>query len=415
MHDGTLGLNLEGVLLVLALLSALYWLGALACAAAFARRHRSGLGWTPPVSVLKPLLKDDGHLYDNLRSFCAQDYPEFEVLFGVQDEHDPAVRVVDRLIHEFPQRDLRLIVDTRVIGTNRKMCNVANLCREAKYGLFVLADSDMRVGPDYLGAVVSPLRDASVGLVTCLYKSVARRDLGSTLAAMFVNEWFFPAALVAARLERMRHAFGATIACRRDQITDIGGFETLADYLADDYVLGALISRHGLSVALSPYVVENVVGEKRLSSHFFRELRWTRTFRTVRPLSYFLSLVTHGIPLSLLLVWVSAFQTYALLTLALQIALRWGTGFMIYTALQLPAPPGRLALVPLRDGLSFVMWILSFLGRRVRWNDRCLRVDRDGKLHPVPMTGVSRFATAISPSRRTPPTGEREPTHGHQA
>jgi ceramide glucosyltransferase len=254
-----------------------------------------------------------------------------------------------------------------------------------------------------------------VGLVTCLYKSVARRDLGSTLAAMFVNEWFFPAALVAARLERMRHAFGATVACRRDQITDIGGFEALADYLADDYMLGALISRHGLRVALSPYVVENVVGEKCLSSHFFRELRWARTFRTVRPLSYFLSLVTHGIPLSLLLVWVADFQADALVVLSLNIALRWSAGFMTYTALQLPMPPGRLAVVPVRDSLSFVMWVLSFLGRRVRWNDRRLRVDRHGRLHPVPMTGANRFSAAISPSGPNPPAAEREPTHGHQA
>jgi ceramide glucosyltransferase len=414
MRDGTVGLNLEGVLFALVLLSALYWLGALVCTAAFARRTRSGLGWTPPVSVLKPLLKDDGYLYDNLRSFCEQDYPMFEVLFGVQDENDPAVRVVHRLLDEFPERDLRLVVNARMIGTNHKMCNVANLCQEAKYGLFVLADSDMRVGPDYLGAVVAPLRDASVGLVTCLYKSVAQRDLGSTFAAMFVNEWFFPAALVAARLERMRHAFGATIACRRDQIRDIGGFEILADYLADDYMLGALISRHGLRVALSRYVVENVVGERRLSSHFFRELRWTRTFRTVRPVSYFLSLVTHGIPLSLLLVCASGVQPYALAILALHIALRWGVGFMTYAALQLPTPPGRLAAVPLRDSVSLVMWTLSFLGRRVRWNDRRLWVDRCGKLHPVPVTGASRLVAAIYPNRRNPPTGEREPTHGHQ-
>ena len=334
------------MLLALALLSALYWLGAFVCTAAFARRRRSGPGWTPPVSVLKPLLKDDGHLYDNLRSFCAQDYPVFEVLFGVQDENDPAVQVVDRLVREFPQHDLRLIVNARVIGSNRKMCDVANLFREAKHDLFVLADSDMRVRPDYLGAVVAPLRDSAVGLVTCLYKSVARRDLGSTLAAMFVNEWFFPAALVAARLERMRHAFGATIACRRDQITDIGGFETLADYLADDYMLGALISRHGLRVALSPYVVENVVGEKYLSSHFFHELRWTRTFRPPRLL---LSVPgdARGSPLcparlGLGLPAVRADHARA------EIALRWGTGFMTYAALQLPVPPGRLALVPVQ-------------------------------------------------------------------
>jgi ceramide glucosyltransferase len=287
MRDGTVGVNLEGVLFALVLLSALYWLGALVCTAAFARRTRSGLGWTPPVSVLKPLLKDDGYLYDNPSQFLRSGLSCSGSCSGPGRERSRRSRRPPPL-DEFPERDLRLVVNAPDDRRQSQDVQCRNLCWEAKYGLFVLADSDMRVRPDYLGAVVAPLRDSAVGLVTCLYKSVARRDLGSTLAAMFVNEWFFPAALVAARLERMRHAFGATIACRRNQITDIGGFETLADYLADDYMLGALISRHGLRVALSPYVVENVMGEKHLSSHFFHELRWTRTFRTVRPVSCFL-------------------------------------------------------------------------------------------------------------------------------
>jgi ceramide glucosyltransferase len=207
--------------------------------------------------------------------------------------------------------------------------------------------------------------------------------LTAALGAMFVNEWFVPAALVASRLEPVRHAFGATIACRREHITAIGGFEAVADYLADDAMLGALVSGRGFRIALSPYVVESVRAEPSLAALFFRELRWTRTYRTLRPLSYFLSVVTHGIPLSLLLVLVSGFQSLALAILALHLVLRWAGGRGADRALGLSAARGRLALVPLRDGLSFVMWVLSFLGRTVHWHGR-FRVDREGKLHPVP-------------------------------
>jgi ceramide glucosyltransferase len=376
-------LTLDGLLLTLTVLSALYWIGALVCTAAFARRRVSRSGWTPAVSVLKPLLNDDGYLYENLRSFCIQDYPAFEVLFGVQDEHDPAVPVVNRLIREFPHHDLRLVVNARTIGTNRKISNVANLARGARYPVLVLADSDMRVGRDYLRTVVAPLQNGSVGLVTCLYRSAFHRGLKAALSAMFVNEWFVPAALVASRLEPTRHAFGATIACRREQITAIGGFEAVADYLADHAMLGALISRRGFRVALSPYVVESAGAEPSLTTLLFRELRWTRTYRTLRPLSYFLSVVTHGLPLSLLFVLVSGFQTLALAILAVHLVLRWAGGRAAYAAVGLPVPKGRLALVPLRDGLSFAMWVLSFLGRTVRWHGR-FRVDREGKLHPIP-------------------------------
>ena len=385
------------MLLALTLLSSLYWAYALLCTARFGRRRPPAPGWTPPVSVLKPLLSSDAHLYENLRSFCDQDYAAFEVLFGVQDPNDPAVDVVHRLMKEFPDLDLRLVVDDRVIGANRKVSNVANLCQAAKHDVVVLADSDMRVGRDYLRAVVAPLEDESVGLVTCLYRSAAGQGLRATLAAMFINEWFFPAALVGAGVQPLRHAFGATIAGRRGPIAAIGGFEAVADYLADDYMLGALISQQGLRVVLSPYVVETVIGERDLSSLFFRELRWTRTFRTVRPLAYFLSGITHGLPLSGLLLLSSS--DLALPLVAVHLALRCGGGIVIYRALGLSGPRQRLWLVPLRDGLSFLMWILSFLGQSVRWNGRRLRVDAQGRLHPVAEAPTPLAAQPSSPRR----------------
>src|SRR5262249_2156543 len=149
----------------------------------------------------------------------------------------PAVPVVNRLIRELPHHDLRLVVNARIIGSNRKISNVTNLARAARHPVLVLADSDMRVGRDYLRTVVAPPQSGSVGLVTCLYRSAIHRGLKAALGAMFVNEWFVPAALVASRLEPMRHAFGATIVCRREQIRTIGGFEAVADYLADDAML----------------------------------------------------------------------------------------------------------------------------------------------------------------------------------
>ncbi len=215
---------------------------------------------------------------------------------------------------------------------------------------------------------------------------------------MFINEWFFPAALVSARVQPLRHAFGATIAGRRGPIAAIGGFAAVADYLADDYMLGNLISQQGLRVVLSPYLVETVIGERDLSSLFFRELRWTRTFRTLRPMAYFLSGITHGIPLSVLLLLSSSDLALALPLVAIHLALRWGGGGIVYATLGLPIPRRRLGLVPLRDGVSLLMWILSFLGQSVRWNDRRLRVDARGRLHPV-----AEAPSRLAPHPSSPP------------
>ncbi|PYN29791.1 MAG: hopanoid biosynthesis associated radical SAM protein HpnJ [Candidatus Rokuibacteriota bacterium] len=197
---------------------------------------------------------------------------------------------------------------------------------------------------------------------------------------MFINEWFLPAALVGMRLEPLRHAFGATIACRRDTLLSIGGFEAVADQLADDYMLGWLVSRRGLRVALAPYIVENIVAEPDLRTLFFHELRWTRTFRTVRPLSYFFSLVTYGIPLSLL--WLAAMgPSRAVLTaLTAHVAMRCGGRVILYRALRRPVPWSSTSLVPIRDIVSFILWGLSFLGNTVRWNDRRFRVGAAGQL-----------------------------------
>jgi ceramide glucosyltransferase len=391
---------IDFVLLGASVFAALYWLGALICVDLFSRRRPTPPRSTPPVSMLKPLRGDDGHLHENLRSFCEQDYPRFEVIFGVQSLDDPAVAVVDRLIREFPHLALRLVVDERAIGTNRKASNLANLVRQAKHDTFILADGDMRVDPAYIRAVVASLEERTVGLVTCLYSGVAHRGIASQLNAMFINEWFLPAALVGARIERLCHAFGATIACRRDTLRAIGGFDAVANHLADDYMLGWLTSRRGLRVALAPYLVENVVAERDLRSLFFHELRWARTLRTVRPVSYFCSLFTYGIPVSLIWAGVGTAGRMALLAAGLHVGLRCLGRALLYRSLNRRVPWSKTWLVPVRDTASFILGVLSFFGHTVRWHDEPFRVRRDGRLEHLaaaPIDGHPSHPAGLAP------------------
>jgi ceramide glucosyltransferase len=389
------------LLFMLSMISGLYWAWILVCMRSFGRKP-SPPRYSPPVSVLKPLQGDDGHLYANLRSFCQQVYPNYQLLFGVQDPADPAVAIVNRLIREFPHLDMALVVGGPLIGTNLKVSNLANLSQRAKHEVLVVADADMRVTPNYLRVVVAPLEDPAVGLVTCLYKGKgsARAGVWSTLGAMFINEWFVPSALAGARLEPIRHAFGATMAFRRDTLASIGGFKAVADYLADDYMLGWLISCQGLRVLLSPYVVENVVVENGFRSLFVHELRWARTVRGVRPAAYFFSGITHGIPLALLFLMKVGPTPLGLGVLLLHLGLRCGGRVIIYRKLDQPFPWRSTWLVPVRDMLSCILWAFSFLGRSIQWNGHHLQIHADGKLRWAAQDGTS--PTADVPTEPAP-------------
>jgi len=371
---------IDSVFFVAAVFGALYWVAALACVARYARRRPRPSRLWRPVTILKPLCGDDGHLYENLASFCRQDYPNFEILLGVRDHGDSAVPVVDRLIHEFPDVEIRLVVDDRTIGANLKVSNLANLLRHAKHETLIIADADMRVGTDYIAAVAGALEDGDVGLVTCLYRGVAGCRLSSKLGAMFINEWFFPAALVGTHVEQLRHAFGATIACRRDTLHAIGGFEATANHLADDYMLGRLVHRGGLRVVLVPYLVDNVIADTSLRQLAVHELRWARTFRTLRPLAYFCSLFTFGIPVSLGWLAASFGSPLAGGALLAHVMLRCLGRMMLARAVGREVRGRDAWLVPMRDVLSFVVGLVSFLGRTVRWNDTDFYVRPDGRL-----------------------------------
>ena len=355
----------------------LFW--ALWAVRAFGRLRPAAGTFTAPVTILKPVCGLDPGLYGNLRSFCEQDHPEFQVLFGVRDPDDPAIPVVERVIRDFPGRDLGLVVDERVIGTNLKVSNLANMFPQAKHDVLVVADSDMRVDRKYLSAVTAPFADPKVGAVTCLYKGTPVGGLPSVLGSMFINDWFLPSVLAALTFNPMRFCFGATMAVRREALEEIGGFSALASHIADDYMLGRLVSESGYSVELSRYVVENLVLEPDVKTLIRHEMRWARTVRSVQPLGYTFSFLTNAIPLALILVLVSGFAAAGWAMLALAIVLRVTLHNVVRASVGIrgPAMPW---LVPARDILSFVVWGGSFFGRDVHWREQRFLLEADGQL-----------------------------------
>jgi ceramide glucosyltransferase len=333
---------------------------------------------TGAVTVLKPLCGEDPDLAANLRSFCLQDYPRFQVVFGVREADDPAVPVVRRLIAEMPTADLTLVIDGRLRGRNLKVANLQNMLPEARHDLLVIADSDMRVGRHYLAEMCAPLADPTVGLVTCLYRGVPAGGLWSRLACLHVNHGFLPQAALADALGAGAGCFGASIGLRRETLERVGGFGAIADDLADDYALGAAVRRLGLRIELSSLLVDNVIVEPSLGALFRHELRWARTIRSVAPLGFLASIVTQPVVTAVLAVALGALPLAAPAMLILALLCRAVSVRLIDRSLRLPASP--LALLPLRDVLSFAVFVASFFARRVEWRDRTFQVGPNGRL-----------------------------------
>ncbi len=337
-------------------------------------------GTLPGVTVLKPLCGAEPDLYECLRSFCEQDHPQFQIIFGVADPEDPALGAVRRLQAEFPGLDLQVVADDRQHGTSRKVSNLINMLTVARHDFLVLADSDVSVASDYLARVSAPLGDPTVGIVTCAYRGRPRPGLWSALGALFINEWFIPSVRVAALTGSRDFAFGATIAIRRRVLEELGGLQVIADQLADDYRLGELTRRAGLATVLSEVVVETRVAEPSLQALVRHELRWLRTIRAVRPLGFALSFVTFGVPVAALGVLLAdgSQATWSLLALTALARL-----VVHYSAQGSGAPTSQWLLLPIRDILSIALWGFSFTTRRVHWRDGQYRIARDGSAQRI--------------------------------
>ena len=328
----------------------------------------------PPISVLKPLYREGAGLYECLRSFCCQDYPAYEIVFGVHDAKDPAIAVVHRLQAEFPERALTLVIDPTRRGGNAKIDNLMNLMVGVHHDILVLADADIRVGPDYLRRLAGPVQDARVGIVTCLYRGLPAPGRWSRLGALFIQDWFVPQVLLAHALGSADFAFGATIALRRPVLAACGGFEALGSQLADDYALGARTRALGWRTVLSSYCVDTVVCEPRLRDLAAHQLRWLRTIRLINPWGYAFSGITFGLPLAMIAAVITG-QAWV-----------WGLAFLALIvrlvlhsrACRRLQSPRRFGLVPLADVLLCGLWALGLVGRKVRWRGTILAVGHDG-------------------------------------
>jgi ceramide glucosyltransferase len=358
------------------------------CAQAFAgtwavRRFRAApapvSGARPAITVLKPLHGDEPLLEAALASVCAQDYPRFQVVFGVQTPADPALGVVDRLRHRFPACDIAVVVDSAAHGMNRKVGNLMNMLAAARHDVLVIGDSDVHCEADFLARVADTLAQPGTGLVTTLYTGVPGAGvLTGRLGASWISHTFLPGAMLARMLGR-QDCLGATMALRRDTLAAIGGFAALVDHLADDHRLGRLVRQAGLAVRLAPTVPATTVPETELAALLRHELRWARTLRALVPLPFALSAVQFPLFWAGLAMLLSAGAGWTWILFLLAWGARAAAAWAIDDALGLTQPArAPVWLLPLRDWLSVGVMLASYGGNRVEWRGQVLLAGRPG-------------------------------------
>lgn len=339
----------------------------------------------PPVAILKPLKGADPDIDESFRSHCLQDYPEYEIIFGVSDPADPAVASVQRLQREFPGHAIRLVVCPNQLGSNIKVSNLEQMLQAARYDRLIVNDSDIRVERDYLRRVMAPLADAGVGMVTCLYRGVAAPTLGSRLESLGISTDFCAGVLVARQLESgLQFGLGSTLAFRRADLERIGGFRSIVDFLADDYELGRRIAALGLQVQLSEVVVETHLPAYDWQGFRAHQIRWARGVRDARAAGYVGMVSTFGLMWALLNLIAARAAPWSWAVLGAVMLLRLAVALVVGQAvLEDKTLPRNLWLLPVRDLIAVLVWAASFAGHTVTWrgdrfklkNGRLMRMD----------------------------------------
>jgi ceramide glucosyltransferase len=363
---------------------AFYLLSILAARKFFSMPRGSGAERPPPVSIMIPMRGADFKAYQNYAAFCRQDYPLYQIVFGARESTDSSVAIVQKLIADFPGSDIDLVICPDVIGANLKVSNLQNMYARVKHDHIVIVDSDIRAGADYLRRVLAEFSGAGVGLVTCLYRAAEAPDFAAELEAIGITAEFAPGVLMAWMIEGVKFALGSTMATTRERLEAVGGFHALKDYLADDFMLGKLIAEQGYEVRISDYTVETAMAPAGFSSMIRHQMRWARSTRISRPLGYLGLVLTYGTALALINLLVSGGSLPSLLllafTLAVRMAMAWVVGVRYLGDRVLKR---RFFLLPARDVLSFVIWCLSWVGRRVEWRGKLYEVLKDGRMVEV--------------------------------
>lgn len=372
-------------ILLLALAPLGYYITAIIAAIRFFRRERAKQlpAFTPPVSLLKPVRGVDFGTYENFASFCVQDYPEYETLFCVNEMSDAAVPIIQRVMKGFPGRRIRILSNAPQIGANRKINNLALLAREAKYEILLQTDGDVRVGPNYIRELVAPFADPAGGVASCFYRAIAQNSFWAELEAVGTASDFFAGALVAEWKEGITFALGASVGTTKTWLARIGGYEAIANLLADDYELGNRVHRAGGKVLLCREPVWTMYPAQGAKGFWDHQVRWARTVRLCRPASFIGLLFTHGLPWALLAAavapspWIAA--GYLLAYLVLRFSMAWVVGIWGINDSVLRR---RFVLIPVRDLLNFAVWLAGFASNRVTW-DGLEYVMKDGKMMEV--------------------------------
>ena len=352
------------------------------------RRKRRGTSAPPDcpgITILKPLKGVDPFIWESFVSHCEQEYPEYQLVFGVSDPDDPAVGVVKQLKEKYPDCQIDLVVGERILGANTKVSTLVQMLPAAQHPILLVNDSDIRVSTDYLRRVVAMLNNDGVGLVTCLYRGMAGSTLGSRLEALGISTDFVPGVLSARLLENgLRFGLGSTLAFRRSDLDAIGGFEALLDFLADDYELGRRISALGKRVEVSEVVVETFLPAYSMRQFFEHQMRWSRTIRDARRWGYLGLSLTFALAWALLTLALTHGATWAWTVSGLTVAARVAVATICAGAvLNDKGSLWDLYLLPLRDLIAPVVWALSFAGNRISWRGDLFDL-RDGRLARVP-------------------------------
>lgn len=356
-----------------------YILSTLALVSHF-RWHRATFSEpaTGRVSVLKPVCGIDAGARPNFESFLRQDYPSYEVLFGVLDEDDPAIPLIREVIKDSTLASLH--IGSEITGANNKVRILDNLARHADGDIFCITDADTRVEPDSLRRVVGLFEDESVGVVSCMYRGVASENIADRIEALYMTTIFEPGVACAYYLGQ-EFGLGAMIAIRRSALEETGGFESIVDYLADDFQLAHRAVQAGYRLGLADYVVDIALPGAGLRDMLGRQLRWCQTQKTCNPPGYLGFGITHGFTYAVLLWLISGFSSWALLVLAVTGAIRLGTA---YTGSRIclgdRVAGGSIYLLPVCDLLSFCAWAAAPFTRTTVWRGRRLSLRKDGKI-----------------------------------
>jgi ceramide glucosyltransferase len=366
---------IRDVLLLLSLSPFAYYLLAIFAARRFFRGAGSApavaLPDSPPgVSILKPIRGLDRETYENYASFCRQDYPRFEVLFCVTGASDPAVPVIEKIIRDFPQCPIRLLTGSAQLGASDKVNKVVRMAREAKHEILIVSDSDVRVEPGFLRAIVAPFADPKVGGVTCLYRGLVEQCFAATLEALGNSADFAPGVLVAGLFKKggLDFMLGAVMATTKKHLAEIGGFESLVDYFCDDYELGNRLAARGHRVELSTFPVSIVYRSERLRAAFRHQVRWNLSIRYSRPWGHFGLIFSQGLPWTVLAAFLAPSAAIAAAYVAAYVLLRGSMAWFVGASeMRDRLVRRKFWALPLRDAFAFLVWLASFFPQRIHW------------------------------------------------